>query len=192
MSRVRPVGGRPTRTQCGWRWPRMTTCCAVRSRRTVVGCSSTQVTGCAPRSRRRSRAVDAAVAAQRALQLPVRMGLGDRRSRAARGGLLRCGAEPRGAGDGRGARRTDPAGRVRRRVCSAESIFSIWGRGGCGTCQPRWGCFRSERRACARTFPPLRALDSSPGNLRPAGHQLHRAGVRGRGDAKRRCELIGW
>ena len=33
------------------------------------------MTGCAPRSPRRGRAVDAAVAAQRALELPVRMGL---------------------------------------------------------------------------------------------------------------------
>ena len=57
-------------------------------------------------------AVDAAVAAQRALELPVRMGIGDRRSRAAGGGLLRCGAQPCGAGDGRRARRSDPVGRV--------------------------------------------------------------------------------
>ncbi len=57
-------------------------------------------------------AVDAAIAAQRALELPVRMGHRDRRSRAAGRGLLRCGAQPCGAGDGRRARRSDPAGRV--------------------------------------------------------------------------------
>ena len=60
---------------CGWRWPRMTRCCARRSSRTAASCSSTPVTGCAPRSPRRRSAVDAAVAAQRALELPVRMGL---------------------------------------------------------------------------------------------------------------------
>ena len=38
--------------RCGWRWPRMTRCCARRSRRTGVGCSSTPATGCAPRSPR--------------------------------------------------------------------------------------------------------------------------------------------
>ena len=53
MSRVRPVGGRPTRMRCGRRWPPMTRCCARRSRRTAVSCSSTPVTVCAPRSRRR-------------------------------------------------------------------------------------------------------------------------------------------
>ena len=61
--------------RCGRRWPPMTRCCARRSRRTAASCSSTPVTVCAPRSPRRGRAVDAAVAAQRALELPVRMGL---------------------------------------------------------------------------------------------------------------------
>ena len=75
MLRVRPVGGRSTPRGCGWRWPRMTRCCVRRLRRTAVGCSSTPVTGCVPRSPRRARAVDAAVAAQRALELPVRMGI---------------------------------------------------------------------------------------------------------------------
>ena len=55
MSRVRPVGGRPTPMGCGRRWPPMTRCCAGRSRRTAAGCSSTPVTGCVPRSRRRGR-----------------------------------------------------------------------------------------------------------------------------------------
>ena len=39
--------------RCGRRWPPTTRCCARRSRRTAVGCSSTPVTGCAPRSPRR-------------------------------------------------------------------------------------------------------------------------------------------
>ena len=41
----------------------------------MAGCSSTPATGCVRPSHRRSSAVDAAVAAQRALELPVRMGI---------------------------------------------------------------------------------------------------------------------
>ena len=57
-------------------------------------------------------AVDAAVAAQRALELPVRMGLatGEAELRGRR--LLRRGAQPCRAGDGRRARRSDPGGRL--------------------------------------------------------------------------------
>ena len=50
-------------------------CCAKRSRHTRAGCSSTPATGCARCSPRPRAAVDAAVAAQRALELPVRMGI---------------------------------------------------------------------------------------------------------------------
>jgi class 3 adenylate cyclase len=57
-------------------------------------------------------AVDAAVAAQRALGLPVRMGIATGEAELRGGRLLRCGAQPCGAGDGRRARRSDPAGRV--------------------------------------------------------------------------------
>ena len=60
---------------CGWRWPPMTRCCAPRLRRTAASCSSTPATvWCAAFASPKS-AVDAAVAAQRALGLPVRMGL---------------------------------------------------------------------------------------------------------------------
>jgi class 3 adenylate cyclase len=60
---------------CGRHWQPMTRCCAGRSRRTGAGCSSTPATGvCAAFASPRS-AVYAAVAAQRALKLPVRMGL---------------------------------------------------------------------------------------------------------------------
>ena len=51
-------------------------------------------------------AVDAAVAAQRALELPVRMGLATGEAE------LRVGHGFAGAGDGRRARRSDPVGRV--------------------------------------------------------------------------------
>ena len=57
-------------------------------------------------------AVDAAVAAQRALELPVRMGIATGEAELRDGGLLRCGAQSCRAGDGRRARRSDPVGRV--------------------------------------------------------------------------------
>jgi class 3 adenylate cyclase len=57
-------------------------------------------------------AVDAAIAAQRALELPVRMGIATRRGRASGRGLLRHGAQPRRAGDGRRTRRSDLGGRL--------------------------------------------------------------------------------
>ena len=49
-----------------------------------------------------------------------------------------------------------------------ELICWIWGRGGCGTCRRRSGCSRFEHPDCGAEFPPLRALDTSPGNLRRA------------------------
>ena len=49
--------------------------CARPSRATGAGCSSTPVTGCARCSHRHVPRSHAAVAAQRALELPVRMGL---------------------------------------------------------------------------------------------------------------------
>ena len=97
-------------------------------------------------------AVDAAVAAQRALELPVRMGHRDRRSRAARGGLLRCGAQPCGAGDGRRARRSDPVGRVD----GGSAQRSGSGRSGAatvaGSADPGRGVPGPSSRACARSF----------------------------------------
>ena len=57
---------------------------------------------------------------------------------------------------------------TRRRFCSAGLIWSIWDRDGCGMCQRRWGCSRSEHPDCGQTFRSLRGVDSNPGNLRPA------------------------
>jgi class 3 adenylate cyclase len=57
-------------------------------------------------------AVDAAVAAQRALELPVRMGLATGEAELRDGGLLRHGAQPRCAGYGRRAWWSDPGGRL--------------------------------------------------------------------------------
>ena len=85
-----------------------------------------------------SSAVDAAVAAQRALELPVRMGHRDRGGRAAGRGLLRHGAQPCGAGDGRRAWRSDPAGRLDGGLLSGIDLIA-WGHGDYGTCQPSRG-----------------------------------------------------
>ncbi len=61
--------------RCGRRWPPMTRCCAGRSRRTAASLFKHTGDGvCAAFASPRC-AVDAAVAAQQALELPVRMGL---------------------------------------------------------------------------------------------------------------------
>ena len=61
--------------RCGRRWPPMTRCCARRSRRTTAFCSSHTGDGVCAAFASPKSAVDAAVAAQRALELPVRMGM---------------------------------------------------------------------------------------------------------------------
>ena len=61
--------------RCGRRWPRMTRCCARRSRRTSGFLFKHTGDGVVAAFASPRSAVDAAVAAQRALELPVRMGL---------------------------------------------------------------------------------------------------------------------
>ena len=60
---------------CGRRWPPTTRCCAGRSRRTAAIMFKHTGDGVCAAFASPKRAVDAAVAAQRALELPVRMGL---------------------------------------------------------------------------------------------------------------------
>ena len=48
------------------------------------------------------------------------------------------------------------------------------------------GVFQVRAPGLRTEFPPLRALDTSPGNLRPADHELHRARVRDSPRCKRR------
>ena len=57
-------------------------------------------------------AVNAAINAQRELQLPVRMGLATGEAELRDGDYFRNGAQPRRAGDGRRAWRSGPAGRL--------------------------------------------------------------------------------
>jgi class 3 adenylate cyclase len=112
-------------------------------------------------------AVDAAVAAQRALELPVRMGLatGEAELRGADyfGAVLNRAARVMAAGHGgqillaesaavllSGVDLVDLGPRRLRDLSTAVGLFQVRAAG-----------LRSD-------FPPLRALDASPGNLRPA------------------------
>jgi class 3 adenylate cyclase len=56
-------------------------------------------------------AVNAAIDAQRALELPVRMGIATGEAELRDGGLFRCSAESRRTGNGRWTRSTNPFGR---------------------------------------------------------------------------------
>ena len=95
-------------------------------------------------------AVDAAVAAQLKLELPVRMGIatGEAELREADyfGAVLNRAARVMAAGHG--GQSFWPS---RRRDCSVEWIWWIWGRDGYATCRPRSGCSRSEHRDYAQT-----------------------------------------
>jgi class 3 adenylate cyclase len=78
-------------------------------------------------------AVDAAISAQRALELPVRMGMATGEAELPDGDYFGV-VLNRAAGlwpPGTAVRSWWPS---RRRYCSPVSIFSIWGRDGCGMC----------------------------------------------------------
>ena len=96
-------------------------------------------------------AVDAAVAAQRELELPVRMGLatGEAELRAGdySGAVLNRVARVMAAGHGGQILLADSAAGL----LSGVDLMD-WGRGGCGICRPQSGCSRSERQAWVRTF----------------------------------------
>ena len=117
-------------------------------------------------------AVDAAVAAQRALELPVRMGIatgeaelrgddyfGTVLNRAARvmacghGGQILSTARPRHCSTESKSSASDLA-RLRD-IAKPVEVFQV-------ECSP----------VCGSEFPPLKTLDATPGNLRPPTHQL--------------------
>ena len=147
--------------------PPMTRCCAGRSRRTGAGLFKHTGDGVCAAFASPQSAVDAAVAAQRALELPVRMGVATGEAELRDGGLLRSGAESCGAGDGRRARRPDPVGRVDggsadRSRPSRSGAATVAGSADAGAGLP------GPSQGLRTEFPPLRALDTSPGNLRRA------------------------
>src|SRR6478672_2077406 len=108
MSRGRPVGGRRTRMRAALAAHDAVLRNAIETHRGVLF-KHTGDGVCAAFSSPKS-AVDAAVAAQRALELPVRMGLATGEAETAGQGLLRCRFESSGAGNDRWARRSDPGG----------------------------------------------------------------------------------
>ncbi len=126
-------------------------------------------------------AVDAAVAAQRALELPVRMGIAtgeaELRDGDYFGAVLNRAARVMAAGHGG-------------QILLAESTAVLLSGVDLLDLGPRRlrdvpmpvGVFQVRAAGLRTDFPPLRALDTTPGNLRPADHQLDRARVRDRRD----------
>jgi predicted ATPase len=116
-------------------------------------------------------AVDAAVAAQRALELPVRMGLAtgeaERRDGDYFGAVLNRAARVMAAGHGG-------------QILVAESTAGLLGGVDLVNLGPRRlrdvpmpvGVFQVQAAELRAEFPPLRALDTAPGNLRPATTSL--------------------
>ena len=94
-------------------------------------------------------AVNAAIDAQRELQLPVRMGIATGEAELREGDyfgtVLNRAARVMAAGHG---------GQILLAESTAgllSGVSSIWDRAGCGISRPRFRCFRSGERACARS-----------------------------------------
>lgn len=116
-------------------------------------------------------AVDAAIAAQRALQLPVRMGLAtgeaELRDGDYFGAVLNRAARVMAAGHGE-------------QILLAESTAGLLSEVDLVDLGPRRlrdvpmpvGVFQVRAAGLRAKFPPLRTLDTTPGNLRPAGTSL--------------------
>ena len=131
-------------------------------------------------------AVDAAVAAQRALELPVRMGLAtgeaELRDGDYFGTVLNRAARVMAAGHG-GQILLDGTTAA---LLQRHRPDRLWGRGDYATSPNRSRCSKSWPPVCVREFPPLKTLDATPGNLRPANDELHRTRSRtGRGRKRR-------
>jgi predicted ATPase len=116
-------------------------------------------------------AVDAAVAAQRALELPVRMGLATGEAEVREGdyfgAVLNRAARVMAAGHGG-------------QILLAESTAGVLSGVDLVDLGPRRlrdvpmpvGVFQARAAGLRAEFPPLRALDTAPGNLRPAATSL--------------------
>ena len=163
ISRVRPGGGKPTPTRCGRHSRPTTNFCGTRSKRTTAGCSSYTGDGmCAVFASPKS-AVDAAIAAQRALELPVRMGIatGEAELRGGDyfGAVLNRTARVMSAGHG-GQILLDgaTAGLLQR---SRPDVVGT--QGGYATSPNRSTSSKFKPRACATEFPPLEDRRSNTG-----------------------------
>jgi hypothetical protein len=168
--RGQPAGGKPTRKRCGRPCWRTTRCCAPRSNPAVVSFSHTG-DGVVAAFNSPKSAVDAAVAAQRALELPVRMGLAtgeaELRDGDYFGAVLNRAARVMAAGHGG-------------QILVAESTATLLGGVDLVDLGPRRlrdvpmpvGVFQLRAAGLQTEFPPLRALDTTPGNLRPATTSL--------------------
>ncbi len=119
-------------------------------------------------------AVDAAVAAQRALELPVRMGLAtgeaELRDGDYFGAVLNRAARVMAAGHGGQILLADSTAGL----LSGADLLDLGPRRLRDLPTPI-GVFQVRAAGLATDFPPLRALDASPGNLRPAPTSFDRA-----------------
>ena len=132
----------------------------------AAGCSSTPATGCRC-VRIAELAVDAAVAAQRALELPVRMGIAtgeaELRDGDYFGAVLNRAARVMAAGHGGQILLADSTVVL----LSGVDLVDL-GRDGCEICPTPVTLFQLRAPGLPVDFPPLRTLDPSPGNLRAA------------------------
>ena len=136
-------------------------------------CSSTPVMGCMPLSLRLRSAVDAAVAAQRALELPVRMGIAtgeaELRDGDYFGAVLNRAARVMGAGHGGQILLADSTAVL----LSGVELVDLGLRRLRDVPMPV-GVFQAGAPGLRAEFPPLRALDTSPGQFAACGDQFHR------------------
>ena len=150
---------------CGRRWPPTTRCFAGRSRRRGLAIQAHRGRG-VRRLPIPEVAVDAAVAAQRALELPVRMGLatGEAELRAGDyfGTVLNRAARVMAAGHG-GQVLLDGTTAA---LCSSIDLIALGPRRLRDIAKPV-EMFQVLAAGLRREFPALATLDATPGNLRP-------------------------
>ena len=156
--------------RCGRRWPHTTRCSAPRSRRTGDFCSAIPATAWLPRSRRLSP-LSTPRSPRSGSGVAGADGVGDRGGGTAGRRLLRNGAEPCRTSDGCRPRWSDPSRRLN--SWSAERN----GHGQPGARRLRdipssVTVFQLQALGLRTDFPPLRALESGLGNLRPAVSSL--------------------